>query len=407
MPFSTLPLPCLSRKGLSFCENAQNPLVPFTSLSLSLPLSCLCRIRSLCLTPLTLIYKSLSNLNRTLTKSQPLPKPVISLGNLTWGGSGKTPLVIELAKFILSQNKKPAILTRGYGRKSSEALIVNNTSTPKTCGDEPLLISKSVPNAAIIVGANRYANALKFESEVRPDIYILDDGFQHWKIQRDLDIVCINAANPFGNNLLIPAGILREPLCALKRAGLLIITNADMIPAANLAQLKKQILNITGKTPLTVSYGDYEIKKLNLTDDFDPTALSKNPVYALSGIGFAQGFLSSVKKAGIEIKDSFIMRDHQEYTPERLKQIFGQIPANGILITTAKDAVKLNDYCHDNDKEEGIEGSCAFSQDDRRDGDKQAEGMKQRIAVLTVRPKFSQEDFQIWQSQILKVLASS
>jgi tetraacyldisaccharide 4'-kinase len=385
------------------------------------------RIHNICLSPLSFLYKILSTANRKLTKSKKLPKPVISIGNITWGGSGKTPLVIELAKFIISQNKKVAILTRGYGRKNTDkAVLVKRDTDPKDCGDEPLLISKSVPTAAVIVGANRYENALTFQKEINPDIYILDDGFQHWKIQRDLDIVCINAPNPFGNNLLIPAGILRENLSALKRAGLIIITNADMISEGKLAQLKKQIFDLTGKKALAVFYGDYEIKKLNLMDNFDYDRLNNNPVYALSGIGFAQGFLNSLKNANIKIKDSFIMRDHKKYSRQDLEKIFEEIGTEGILITTAKDAVKINEiikvkgiegFCDGarNDRQgkkvngiegfcdgarndrRGIEGFCAFPRNDRRD---------EKIAVLTVKLKFLQEEKQKWEKEILKVLAS-
>ncbi|MCL2389925.1 MAG: tetraacyldisaccharide 4'-kinase, partial [Endomicrobia bacterium] len=160
--------------------------------------------------PLSVIYKLLSEADKCLKSPKTLPAPVISVGNLTWGGTGKTPVVIELLRFLVKNNLKPAVLTRGYNRRSKAPVLLNNGGVNVSAaesGDEPLLISKSVPEADVIIGADRYNNALRFAKETKAGVYVLDDGFQHWKICRDLDIVCVNAADPFGNGMLIPAGI--------------------------------------------------------------------------------------------------------------------------------------------------------------------------------------------------------
>ncbi|MDR1195079.1 MAG: tetraacyldisaccharide 4'-kinase, partial [Endomicrobium sp.] len=293
--------------------------------------------------PFSVLYAALSKLDRRITKSKALNKPVISVGNITWGGSGKTPIVIELLKFLAEKNLTPAVLTRGYGRENKETLLLKNgakDATPADSGDEPLLTARSVPKACVIVGADRYDNALKFEKEIKPDVFILDDGFQHWKIKRNLDIVCINAADPFGNEMIIPAGILREAPEALKRADLTVITNSDMVSAGSLEKLQKKIYEISGKDSLITYYGGYEYKQINLIDSFDTDKFKGKDVYALSGIGFAEGFKNSVEKSGIKIKDSFILRDHKKYDAKTINSIFDKI-ADAYIVTTAKDAVKI------------------------------------------------------------------
>lgn len=333
--------------------------------------------------PLTFIYAALLKADQSLTKSKKLKKTVISVGNITWGGSGKTPTVIELCRFIASKGLKPAVLTRGYGRKSKRPLILKAGALgikAKDAGDEPVLIARTLPQADIIIGANRYENALEYEKNNAADVYILDDGFEHWRLQRDLDIVCINAADPFGNGLLIPAGNLREKPNALKRAGLIILTNADMADERKLEGLKERIVSLTGKYPLTSQYGAYEIKRLNLRDDFDAKPLKSNKVFALSGIGFAQGFLNSLKKADIKIEGIFKLKDHQKYEPRALEKIFKTI-GDSFLIVTAKDAVKIDEIADEN--------------------------IRQKTAVLTVRQILSSEDKDRWEKEISKVLALS
>ncbi len=315
--------------------------------------------------PLSLVYSALSNIDKSLTNSKKLNKPVISVGNITWGGTGKTPVVIELLEELVSKNIKPAVLTRGYGRKSKKAVLLQNGAEDmnvSVTGDEPLLIARSVPAASVIVGSDRFHNAVAFEKNINPDVYILDDGFQHWKIKRDLDIVCVNAANPFGNGMIIPAGILRESPEALKRAGVVVITNADMAREESLKKLKDTIFNISGKPPVITCYGNYEYKTVGLNNKIDTETLKKTKNYLLSGIGFSKGFENSVKKTGIGIEKSVSVSDHKNYDFESLNKIFETFDENSCLIITAKDAVKI----------EKIAG----------------EDMKKRIAVLTVKPQF-------------------
>jgi tetraacyldisaccharide 4'-kinase len=329
--------------------------------------------------PISLIYSILSRADRKFSSQKRLSKPVISVGNITWGGTGKTPIVIELLNFLTSNNLKPVVLTRGYSRKSKIPLFLKGGADGidvLTSGDEPLLIAKSVPGTCVIVGSNRYKNALKFNSEVTPDVYVLDDGFQHWNIRRELDIVCVNAANPFGNGMLIPAGILREKPQALKRAGIIIITNSDMVLSKELKELESKILALSGKKSIVTYYGGFEYKTVDLNTDFNPEFFEKADVYSLSAIGFARGFKNSIERSGIIIKDNIVLRDHSSYAD--LKNIISQKSENSCFIITAKDAVKF----------QNIDAN-----------------IKERIAVLVVKLQFAKGKDQ-WEQEVLRCLQS-
>jgi len=291
--------------------------------------------------PFTFIYSLGVFLDKLSKRPQSLGKCVISVGNITWGGTGKTPVVIELVKYIQSLGKAPVVLTRGYNRskhsKTPVLLSKQNNSSVSLAGDEPMLIHKST-SAPVVIGANRVAGADYAQGKIETDVFILDDGFQHWRIKRDLDIVCVNALNPFGNGMLIPAGILREKKTALKRAGLVIITNSNLVGKEVLEKLSNEILNITGESPIVSHYGNYSVTGLNLKDAFEISSDSK--VRLICGLGFAKGFADSVEKAGLKIAGITNFKDHHNYV---LSDIESLIRNNEVIVTTAKDAVKIDE----------------------------------------------------------------
>ncbi|WP_413854149.1 tetraacyldisaccharide 4'-kinase [Candidatus Ruminimicrobium bovinum] len=301
--------------------------------------------------PLSILYCCLSKLNKFLTKSYRLNKPVISIGNITWGGSGKTPMVIETASYILSLCKTPVILSRGYARKnkSKQNVIVRDKkqilSDLENSGDEPLMTANLL-NCPIVVGSNRIKNA-EISEKFLPDIFVLDDGFQHWKIKRDIDIVCINSLNPFGNGMIIPAGILRENLSALKRANLIILTNCNLCDKEKLQNLKNKILKITGLYPLETS-----LKFKNITNLFDDREIEENlknvtDFTIISAIGSPENFINTVKNSGLKVKNKFIFRDHHKYVKNDIVEIVNKLSENEKIITTAKDAVKIKEVIDD------------------------------------------------------------
>ena len=328
--------------------------------------------------PFSKIYQALSAVDRKLAKPRKFDKPVISVGNLTWGGTGKTPVVIEILKLLVKNNLKPAVLTRGYGRRNNVPLLLKNGAvgiSPEDSGDEPLLIARSIPQAYVIVGADRFETARFFKDEIKPDVFILDDGFQHWKIKRDLDIVCINAANPFGNKMLIPAGILREKPEALKRADVLMLTNSDMASSREIKALKKRISKYSKVKPYLTYYGKLQYKTADLNKNFDSKILKRNKCAAISAIGFSKGFKKSLEKTGVRPEKFIILKDHHKYDGKTLERIFTKAGRNFYFVTTAKDAVKISSLL----------------------GGK----IKKRVAVLTVEPQFKTGKGK-WEKTILK-----
>ena len=300
------------------------------------------------LSPLSIIYDLLSKLNRKITKPVKLNCPVISIGNITWGGSGKTPVVMELANYILSLKKMPTILSRGYARKDKKQknVIVRNKkeilANLSVSGDEPYMMAQTV-NCPIIVGSNRIESA-KIANQFKPDIFILDDGFQHWKIKRDLDIVCINCLNPFGNGKIIPAGILRENLSSLKRANLIILTNSNLVDDTTLEEIKQQITDITNDTPICSYCEPSKITKIKDNSDADINELKNSKSFTIvSAIGSPDNFINTATNLGLNIKDEVIFQDHHIYTLEDISNIAQNFGDDEKIITTAKDAVKIKD----------------------------------------------------------------
>ena len=293
--------------------------------------------------PFSLIYGALSAIDRKTTAEHTLPKPVISIGNITWGGTGKTPVVIKLTSEIFACGLKPCILSRGYFRKDKKHSFIAVSDgkrilvPPEMSGDEPNLIAQSVPGAVVMAGRNRLKSAEYALGKFSPDVFILDDGFQHWKISRGLDIVCVNALNPFGNGLLIPAGILREPVSALKRAGLVIITSSDLVSEHALKAVETRIKrNFEGKL-LRARYAPKSIKRIFDGQTFALDELKSGPFTAFSAIGENSGFKKLLEKSGINVASQLDFRDHHWYNLEEIRSI----GKGRSVITTTKDAVRL------------------------------------------------------------------
>lgn len=301
--------------------------------------------------PISLIYNLLSKINKNFTKTYKLQHPVISIGNITWGGSGKTPMVIETANYISSLGKIPVILSRGYARKnkSKQNVIVRDKkqilSNLENSGDEPLMMA-NILNCPVVVGINRIKSA-EISEQFLPDIFILDDGFQHWKIKRDIDIVCINSLNPFGNEMIIPAGILRENIFALKRASMVILTNCNLCSKEILQNLKNKILQITGKNPLETSLKFKNIINMFYNREIEESVKNITGFTVISAIGSPENFINTVKNAGLKIKNKFIFRDHHKYKKNDIVEIINKLSDNEKIITTAKDAIKIKEVIDD------------------------------------------------------------
>ena len=268
-------------------------------------------------------------------KKHVLPRPVVSIGNMTLGGAGKTPVTALIAQFLKENKITPVILTRGYMAGGSNE------------SDEVRLLSESLSGVAVVVGQNRYKKGVEAMEKYRPDIFILDDGFQHWRLGRNLEVVLIDATNPFGNYRLIPRGILREPLSSLARANIFILTKINL-GKDNVALIRKQLTKINPGALIVeaihqpVSLLDLKGKNIIHNVSF----LKDKKIAAVSAIGDPDSFTKTLTQLGADVKRSFAFMDHYVYSPEDIKNVDEFCQNNGIaiILTTEKDAVKLGKF---------------------------------------------------------------
>ena len=272
-----------------------------------------------------------------LLKQHRLSRPVVSVGNITVGGTGKTPLAIKIAQ-IYKQNKlKPVILTRGYmGRGMGNA---------NTQSDEAVMMRELLGDVPIVTGADRIKSAEEFLQNGQADVFILDDGFQQWRLARDLDIVTIDATNPFGNGCLLPRGILREPLSALRRADFFVLTKADL-GQAQLGKVRERLAQTgCGQPVIEAVHEPVRLVDLGTKEIFDPKTLSGKTICVLCSLGAPATFAATLTQLGAKIQKAFNFADHYVYNTTDIRTVLEHCRRNQIktLVTTQKDAVKLAD----------------------------------------------------------------
>ena len=298
-------------------------------------------MKSLLLPPLSALYGAvtrtrLSLYQRGTFQTTKLERPVISVGNMTAGGTGKTPLVEWISKTVAARGKKVCILTRGYGRENPQRQVVASDgetilATPTEAGDEPyLLATKLIGSAAVISNIDRVSAGRYAIENFNTDCFVLDDGFQHLRVARDLNIVAVDATNPWGGGELLPYGRLREPLNGLSRADCVVMTRCDQ--ADNVGQLREQIRDLTNCRPVFDSTMQ-SVKDL----------LPHGPVAAFCAVGNPQSFFTQLRNAGYELAIQKTFADHHAYTQQDVNHLIDEASRAGAtnLITTAKDAVKL------------------------------------------------------------------
>ena len=277
--------------------------------------------------PLTELYGAATSLRNTLfdcgvLPSRRLERPVVSVGNLSLGGSGKTPFVIALGELLKARGIHFDVLSRGYGRKTRDVLVVETDGNAANFGDEPLLIARRL-GVPVIVGESRYEAGRVAERKFQPQLHILDDGFQHRSLARDFDIV-LTTERDFGDRLL-PSGRLREPLSSLRRADAIVLPqkfSAQETMLKNFALQEKLIWRMKRQIVM-------------------PAALVAPIVFC--GIARPQQFFAQMRGAGITPAAEIEFRDHHAYDRsdiERLLAMRGNLGAGGFL-TTEKDAVNL------------------------------------------------------------------
>ena len=259
--------------------------------------------------------------------------PVISVGNLTTGGTGKTPLVVAVAKLLREQSKRVALISRGYG------------SDPNQPGrnDEAMELEHRLPDVPHLQDPDRFAMAAVAVEELESEVLLLDDGFQHRQLHRDLDIVTIDATNPFGFGRLLPRGLLREPVKGLRRADLVVVTRANLVDAASLSSLKSEIQRwVTPENVLTTEMK--LIEAINASGDVKPLeVLLQQPTFLFSAIGNPTGFEQTLVQQSADLVGHEVFADHHRFDREDLQRIgdaANRASAQQILCTH-KDLVKV------------------------------------------------------------------
>lgn len=274
-------------------------------------------------------------------KSDQLSKPVISVGNITVGGSGKTPLVQWIAKQLKKQERKPAVLIRGYMDKK-----VQETAAQVPFSDEAELLRDSLKDTPILVGPNRIENAKKALKEKDVDVFILDDGFQHRQLSRNLDVVVIDTTNPFGNGHLIPRGILREPISSLLRAHVIVLTKTDL-DQKRVEDIKGLLKTFCPDVPVVETiHKPTELIDLCSNKSSDVSSIKGKDIYVVSSIGNPIAFERTLENLGANLKKKISFMDHYLYNKEDIERLINDCRINSIntIITTQKDAVKLQEF---------------------------------------------------------------
>ncbi len=294
---------------------------------------------------------------KNFLKTKKLPCFVISIGNITPGGTGKTPAAIYLADFFKSVCLKPVVLSRGYkGKGEKKGGIVSDgeeiLANPEFSGDEPYMMAETLKNVPVLIGKNRFAMGMKAVELFSPDVIILDDGFQHIKLERDIDILLLDTKNPFGGTNLPRSGFLREPLSSIERADMIIFTRSDSEEnfQKSLSILKKYIKK---DIPIFKSVHVPYLKQIvgEKNSNLDLTVLKDKKIIAFSGIAKNDNFKYALEKTGAHVLKFFNFRDHHHYIKADIEKILAEAKLlnASYIATTYKDFVKIKDMYDKNE----------------------------------------------------------
>jgi tetraacyldisaccharide 4'-kinase len=269
--------------------------------------------------------------DRGWLRSERAAVAVVSVGNVTAGGTGKTPCVEYVARHYRQRGLRVAVLSRGYGASQGP-------------NDEALVLEENLPDVPHLQGADRAALARAAVEELESEVLVLDDGFQHRRLARDLDLVLIDATDPWGGGRLLPRGLLREPASSLGRAGVVVLTRCDQADVRELDQLRRRVARLAPAAPVVetthrpVDLADADGGMLPLGE------LRRRPVAAFCGIGNPEAFRRTLAGLSADVRDFRTFPDHHPYTRadvEALQTWSRGLDAGALVVTTQKDLVKL------------------------------------------------------------------
>lgn len=291
--------------------------------------------------PLTILYAVIIvvwDLYWRIIPAVKLPCKVISVGNIVAGGAGKTPMVIYIAKLAVKAGLKTAVVARGYKRREKGTIEVDDNSGWENVGDEPLEVFRAVPGIRVYVCKSKTEAARKAAAD-GAQIVIVDDGFQHRKLARDIDIVCLDSAKPFGSGWLLPSGRLREPKFALKRADALIFTSFENDNIFN--------DNLIKSSKYKIFYSKSKIAHFNRLDNnsiIECDIVGQQKTIAFCGLADPEKFRKSLAKTGIVPQMFKYYDDHHRYSHFDIEMLMAMVKHKNAdcLVTTRKDAVKLD-----------------------------------------------------------------
>jgi tetraacyldisaccharide 4'-kinase len=274
-----------------------------------------------------------------------LPVPVISIGNLTVGGSGKTPLTALVAGALDELGTSPAILSRGYGRRTRGVCVVADRDgarlSASEAGDEPRLLAEQLPGIPVVVGESRYDAGRAALERCGAHALVLDDGFQHRTLAKDLEILAVQGAAPWGNGRLFPRGVLREPMSALRRVNVAVVTNPPHGAAVeHIAERLRQ-----HGSPAIVLTATYQAHALRCADGtaHSPETLAGRRVVAFAGLASPEGFVTTLSSLGATVAELVEFPDHHPYSEADLDRIRASARRAGAdwVVTTEKDWMRL------------------------------------------------------------------
>ena len=279
-----------------------------------------------------------------ILKSVRLPVPVISVGNITMGGTGKTPVVEYIARYLHKKGKRVAILSRGYAANIKQA---NRTQPKGVFNDEYLLFKENIPDIPNLLNKDRIKSGLEAIKNFQAEYLLLDDGFQHLRMERNLNIVIIDALNPFGHNHVLPRGMLREPVEELKRADMFMLTHVDQGNRDTVSSIIDRLSEIAGYVPVVETvHKPICLESANDATQLDINCLNGKKVFAFCAIGNPVSFRKSIEILGADVLDFRVFPDHHVYTPfelRKLNEAAQRIKPEAIIITQ-KDRVKIKNH---------------------------------------------------------------